>query len=589
MVERDSRRQRRLGFQNWRGWFAAGKLGVLIWLAATLSANAQLRVVTYNTTGPPDAGMEIVLKSIGEETRNGIAKPIDILLLQEQSIPGGVPGANKPSPDTQLFVALLNNIYNDSGITYAMGNRTGSGDSTQTIVYRTQTIQTIQSADQTVLSTSPRQTVRTHVRPVGYDSPGSDFYIYNSHYKASLDTNPPGTNATQRNAEATAIRINSNALPEGTHAIFAGDHNFYYSDSREPAWGTLTAAGAGQANDPLNRVGNWHNASSFADVHTQSPCVSSSTGCGAGGGMDDRFDFQLTTGEFLDGEGLAYIGPVPGVPEMSGLTHSYHAFGNNGSTFNGDINSGSNTVTFPGVTSYTKSQILNALHSVTDHIPVVADYQLPAVMSAIAGSIPASLDLGQAFSLGVTVSNAANVVATIGADELDYSLTTSGWLTGSYLNQMDQALGGGNMHLVGLDTSSIGMHTGTITVTSTSQGVQTTAAVQNGIITIPVSFLVVLPGDYNGNGAVDAADYVLWRETDGQSVAEGTGADGNRDGMIDATDFSIWRTHFGESASGSGAAFAASVPEPSWPVLLLVGACLCGRRATTLRAWTRKS
>ena len=34
--------------------------------------------------------------------------------------------------------------------------------------------------------------------------------------------------------------------------------------------------------------------------------------------MDDRFDFQLVSGEFLDGQGLNYIG------------NSYHSFGNNG-------------------------------------------------------------------------------------------------------------------------------------------------------------------------------------------------------------------------------------------------------------------
>ena len=47
--------------------------------------------------------------------------------------------------------------------------------------------------------------------------------------------------------------------------------------------------------------------------------------CGVGSGLDDRFDFQLVTGEFLDGAGLNYI------------NNSYHSFGNNGSTYNTDI------------------------------------------------------------------------------------------------------------------------------------------------------------------------------------------------------------------------------------------------------------
>src|SRR5262245_20243141 len=35
------------------------------------------------------------------------------------------------------------------------------------------------------------------------------------------------------------------------------------------------------------------------------------------------------------------------------------------------------------------------------------------------------------------------------------------------------------------------------------------------------------PGDYNKNGSVDTADYVMWRNTEGQAVPRGTGADAN--------------------------------------------------------------
>ena len=58
----------------------------------------------------------------------------------------------------------------------------------------------------------------------------------------------------------------------------------------------------------------------------------------------------------------------------------------------------------------------------------------------------------------------------------------------------------------------------------------------------------VLPGDYNGNGMVDAADYVVWRDTHGQSVADGAGADGNGNGLVDDGDYSVWRANFGNSA-----------------------------------------
>src|SRR5262245_11929672 len=112
------------------------------WAAICLSATrleAQLRIVDYNTSGGPGSGMEIVLKSIGEENRNGIAKPLDILLLQEQSRSAGLPNA-------QAFVSLLNNVYSGQGFTYARGNLIGAGDSTQAIIYRTDTVELLDEA-----------------------------------------------------------------------------------------------------------------------------------------------------------------------------------------------------------------------------------------------------------------------------------------------------------------------------------------------------------------------------------------------------------------------------------------------------------
>src|SRR5262249_45452443 len=51
-----------------------------------------------------------------------------------------------------------------------------------------------------------------------------------------------------------------------------------------------------------------------------------------------------------------------------------------------------------------------------------------------------------------------------------------------------------------------------------------------------------LIGDYNRDGSVDAADYILWRKASGQTGA-GLAADGNHDGNVDASDYGMWRTH----------------------------------------------
>jgi len=77
-------------------------------------------------------------------------------------------------------------------------------------------------------------------------------------------------------------------------------------------------------------------------------------------------------------------------------------------------------------------------------------------------------------------------------------------------------------------------------------------------------------GDYNGNGTVDAADYIVWRRSLGST--DHVAADGNRNSRIDAADYDLWRANFGQTAgSGSGANANAAVPEASTLVLLLAG------------------
>lgn len=76
-------------------------------------------------------------------------------------------------------------------------------------------------------------------------------------------------------------------------------------------------------------------------------------------------------------------------------------------------------------------------------------------------------------------------------------------------------------------------------------------------------------GDYNGNHVVDAADYIVWRNTKGLSASpNGSGADGNSNGTIDDGDYTFWRSKFG-NAAGSGSGQSSPIPEPAAAALLL--------------------
>lgn len=77
--------------------------------------------------------------------------------------------------------------------------------------------------------------------------------------------------------------------------------------------------------------------------------------------------------------------------------------------------------------------------------------------------------------------------------------------------------------------------------------------------------LATLLGDYNGDGTVGAADYVVWKNSVDSTVTPFTGADGDGNGTIGNGDLAIWRANFG--TVGSTAASAVGVPEPASAIM----------------------
>jgi outer membrane protein assembly factor BamB len=72
-----------------------------------------------------------------------------------------------------------------------------------------------------------------------------------------------------------------------------------------------------------------------------------------------------------------------------------------------------------------------------------------------------------------------------------------------------------------------------------------------------------LPGDFNNNGTVDAADYIVWRNGLGTAYTH--------------TDYAAWRANFGRSAAGAATAGLPSslnpaVPEPAATVSMAIAA-----------------
>jgi endonuclease/exonuclease/phosphatase family metal-dependent hydrolase len=204
-----------------------------------------------------------------------------------------------------------------------------------------------------VVSTAQSSGLRDVVEWVmEHNDSGVQFNVYGVHFKASSG----GSNPQTRLTEATILRDYLNDLPTGSHFIVAGDFNIYSnSSSSEPAFEMLTGAGSdddGQLFDPVDRIGHWHNNSSYSDVHTQSPRS------GSYGGMDDRFDWIFVSEAVLN---ETY--------EMNYVENTYWAVGNDGNHFNQAINNGNNTSV--------NDAMADALHDASDHLPVIATFQFP--------------------------------------------------------------------------------------------------------------------------------------------------------------------------------------------------------------------
>ncbi len=89
--------------------------------------------------------------------------------------------------------------------------------------------------------------------------------------------------------------------------------------------------------------------------------------------------------------------------------------------------------------------------------------------------------------------------------------------------------------------------------------------------------------DFNGDGAVDAADYTIWRDSLGATGIDPFDlGDANGDSMVDGVDYDIWKTSFG-SAPANGAA-SSLVPEP---ISAMLGLLAFGFLALPGRQWFR--
>ncbi len=306
---------------------------LLVLFANMAVAQQTINVMFYNLLEfpiSPPGGRDVILKNILNEFEP------DIFMVCELQ--------NETGADM-----ILNTSLNDEGIDFERAefvlNQSGASNLQQLLFYRS-TMFSLES--QEIITTSVRD-INKYILKLNTTDQQTDpiyLYVYIAHLKSSQGT----ANQNLRLEMMYEFTDDLATIPANSFVIFGGDYNLYTSS--EPAYQELLdVTNAIVMKDPADMPGSWNNNENFQIIHTQSTRIQAGS-AGAGGGLDDRFDFITFSENFETNSTLYYI------PD------TYKSFGNNGNCFNKNISSATCTGEF--------SQTLrNNLYSMSDHLPVV--------------------------------------------------------------------------------------------------------------------------------------------------------------------------------------------------------------------------
>ncbi|HMD52946.1 MAG TPA: endonuclease/exonuclease/phosphatase family protein [Phycisphaerae bacterium] len=365
-------------------------------MAVSATVNAEtIRIATWNIEADingvttPRAGLNSVLEGIGEDNFDGSSVPLDVLALQETTSNGTtvapiVTALNSFYSQSALVSKYGTNVYAQSSVQGGQSGSNSSGNGPNAVVYNSSVLTLLSSigvgTPQGGTNGEYRQVMLYEFQAVGGPA-SSDFYVFDSHYKSGTTS----TDKTDRNDEAQIIRNYEAAnLPSNARVIYTGDYN---GDSdTDTAFETITSptyTAQGQGVDPIANIadslpgegGYWSNNTVDQKQGLFTESVST--------GMRYRDDMQIQTSNVATDQagGLGWV------------NGAYQAFGNNGSMAVGATGTGTSTPlaylpsTEPGDGEPDSSDVLSALDTASDHLPMLADYTLPVPEPASLGLV----------------------------------------------------------------------------------------------------------------------------------------------------------------------------------------------------------
>jgi hypothetical protein len=318
-------------------------------------------------------------------------------------------------------------------------------------------------------------------------------------------------------------------------AILTPGH-YIVAELQQPGW-EQTAPSVASLDDLLSELNANHGAIS-ALVPNRFDFFEGETGFFIGDGGNDMYDGgnflntnlaasipytngQITASDVFFGEGSRYFtAKYPGLFVMAASEISIDSFtitGDNGADGSGSVNGAvlSTAVNGQPYTIFLK-RVYNAFDPSVNHIIIV----------------PGSNN-GASHFFNFDTNDDFHTVTQLGAvEELYYVLVASAF--GGFVADAD---------VLNIANAFLGNVRG-------GDGTTHSVSVGAGEVIPGLDFgnrltdVAVHPGDFNRDGAANAADFVLWRKTLGTTVANFTGADGDGSGVVDEADYGVWRANF---------------------------------------------
>lgn len=336
-------------------------------------ADDTLRIMSYNLLNYRNSG----IPGCSNANNNPTTKEAGLKAIVDYSLPDILVCNEISSTDPVASFRLLQNSMNQSGRTYYdfttmnVGQRQMNNSSaTGNMIFFDSSKLVLHNIDYIEFDPFNRALVRViDLFSLYYKDPNlaihgdtTFIHVFVAHLKAGNTTSDRDERGWATNA--VMAYLDSNNL-DGNYFL-GGDLNLYRSS--ETAYQNMLnySNASHRFYDPINVPGTWTNNGSYAIVHTQS--TRSTSGCGATGGMDDRFDFILASDEVMNGtDSVKYI------------ANSYLALGQDGQHFNSAVNGSPTNTSVPAA-------VLQGLADVSDHLPVLMDVEihLPLTNSLVA-------------------------------------------------------------------------------------------------------------------------------------------------------------------------------------------------------------